>query len=286
MEFARGHGTGNDFVVLPDLGGELDLADSTVQALCHRRFGIGGDGVLRIVPTAKMPGYEGLAADAHWFMDYRNADGSAAEMCGNGIRVYARWLQRADLIEPGPLPVATRDGVKIVSVPDDLTADIAVDMGAPMIPGTTRRVTVASGIRDGLEVDMGNPHVVVEVEDLADAGPLLEPPALDPVGEANVEFVQTVAPGHLRMRVHERGSGETQSCGTGACAAAVAAAVRAGETGGRFVVDVPGGRLLVAWDGTVVLTGPAEIVATGTVDSDWLARLENAFDGRATLKAR
>ena len=96
---------------------------------------------------------------------------------------------------------------------------------------------------------MGNPHVVVEVEDVADAGPLLAPPALDPVGAANVEFVQTVAPGHLRMRVHERGSGETQSCGTGACAAAVAAAVRAGETGGRFVVDVPGGRLLVAWDG-------------------------------------
>ncbi|MGH3745681.1 MAG: diaminopimelate epimerase [Mycobacteriales bacterium] len=271
MEFARGHGTGNDFVVLPDLGGELDLTGPLVSALCDRRTGLGGDGVLRIVPTAKVPEAVGLAGEAYWFMDYRNADGSLAEMCGNGIRVYARWLQRADLIEPGPLPVATRDGIKVVHVPADLDADLAVEMGSPVLPGTARTVTVASGTRAGIEVDMGNPHVVVEVDDVADAGPLIEPPALDPATPANVEFVQAVAPGHLRMRVFERGAGETRSCGTGACAAAVAAAVRCGDQEGAYVVDVPGGRLHVAWHEGVTLTGPAEIVATGTVDANWLA---------------
>jgi diaminopimelate epimerase len=271
MEFARGHGTGNDFVVLPDLGGELDLTDAVVRALCDRRTGVGGDGILRIVPTAKVPECVGLASEAYWFMDYRNADGSVAEMCGNGIRVYARWLQRADLIEPGPLPVATRDGIKVVHVPDAVGDDLAVEMGVPGLPGTARTVTVASGTRSGLEVDMGNPHVVVEVDDVADAGPLLLPPTLDPATPANVEFVQVVGPGQLRMRVFERGSGETQSCGTGACAVAVATAVRVGQDAGAYDVDVPGGRLRVDWQHGVTLTGPAEIVATGTVEPTWLA---------------
>ncbi|HEX7355194.1 MAG TPA: diaminopimelate epimerase [Mycobacteriales bacterium] len=271
MEFARGHGTGNDFVVLPDLGGELDLSGDLVRALCDRRTGVGGDGTLRIVPTAKVPEAVGLAGEAYWFMDYRNADGSLAEMCGNGIRVYARWLQRADLIEPGPLPVATRDGIKVVHVPADPEGDLTVEMGVPVLPGTPRTVSVPSGTRSGIEVDMGNPHVVVEVDDVADAGPLLEPPVLDPPSAANVEFVQGVAPGRLRMRVFERGAGETRSCGTGACAAAVAAAVRNGDGEGSYDVEVPGGRLHVDWHGSVTLTGPAEIVATGTVDAAWLA---------------
>ncbi len=271
MEFARGHGTGNDFVVLPDLGGELDLSAAFVAALCDRHTGLGGDGVLRVVPTAKVDEYVGLAGDAYWFMDYRNADGSVAEMCGNGIRVYARWLQRADLISAGPLAVATRDGIKTVLVPDDPLGDLAVGMGAVRFPGTTRTVTVASGTYPGLDVDLGNPHVVVEVAALADAGPLLDPPGLAPPGPANVEFV--VDGPTLAMRVYERGVGETRSCGTGACAAAVATAVRSGRGPGRYAVEVPGGRLTVEWDDvSATLTGPAEIVATGTLDAEWLGR--------------
>jgi diaminopimelate epimerase len=273
MEFATGHGTGNDFVVLADLGGELDLQPALVRALCQRRTGLGGDGVLRIVPTAKVDEVAGLASEAHWFMDYRNADGSTAEMCGNGVRVYARWLQRAGLVGPGALPLATRGGVKVVTVPVDPNGDLTVEMGRVQVLTGVRTVTVPSGSREGLQLDLGNPHVVVEVDDLADAGTLLDPPELCPGGAANVEFVQTLGPRHLAMRVHERGVGETLSCGTGACAAAVAAAVRTAADPGSWIVEVPGGRLTVGWDGSAAtLTGPAEIVATGTVDPAWLAR--------------
>src|ERR1700729_3978145 len=111
MRFAKGHGTGNDFVVLPDPDGALELGPAAVRALCDRRHGIGGDGVLRVVPTAKVADVAHLAAEADWFMDYHNADGTVDEMCGNGIRVYARWLQRESLIDTGAveLSVATRD---------------------------------------------------------------------------------------------------------------------------------------------------------------------------------
>jgi diaminopimelate epimerase len=271
MEFARGHGTGNDFVLLPDLGGELDLSDSLVRALCDRRFGLGGDGVLRIVPTAKVDEVAGLASEAHWFMDYRNADGGTAEMCGNGIRVYARWLQRAGLVvDVGEVPIATRDGVKVVTLAGD--GDVAVEMGEATVVGPGRTVSVGGVARDGLEIRTGNPHVVVRVDDVADAGPLTAPPLVEPALEANIEFVAVDGPGEIAMRVHERGSGETLSCGTGACAAAVAAGVWAGVDHGSWTVEVPGGRLLVDWhDGRLTLTGPAEIVAYGRLDPDWLA---------------
>jgi diaminopimelate epimerase len=276
MRFAKGHGTGNDFVLLPDPDGALELGPAVVRALCDRRHGIGGDGVLRVVPTAKVAEVAHLAADAEWFMDYHNADGTVAEMCGNGIRVYARWLQRESLIDVDvrELGVATRDGVKNVQFGADPDSDITVDMGPPRLPGGGRVVTVEGREYDALEVWMGNPHVVVEVADLGDAGPLHRAPEVDPELETNVEFVVRHSADHLSMRVHERGSGETQSCGTGACAAAVAAARWAGVDGGAWTVDVPGGRLRVKWDGAgVQLSGPAEIVADGVLSAKFGARL-------------
>jgi len=270
MRFAIGHGTGNDFVVLPDLDGALTLSPSSVRTLCDRRRGIGGDGVLRVVPTAKVDEVAHLAHQADWFMDYHNADGTIAEMCGNGIRVYARWLQRCGLAGEGTVNVATRDGIKYVTLPASVDDDITVDMGPPRIPEMARRVAVESGQYDGVEIWMGNPHVVVFVDGLDAAGPLTVAPDVEPRFQTNVEFVVDGGDGHLAMRVHERGSGETQSCGTGACAAAVATALRHDTSSGRWTVDVPGGRLHVEWTGdTVYLSGPAVIVADGELDPSW-----------------
>jgi diaminopimelate epimerase len=212
---------------------------------------------------------------ARWFMDYRNADGSVAEMCGNGIRVFARFLVDEGLAEAGELRIATRDGVKTVRLAG--TGDVTVDMGPARLHGTDRKVSVGSRSWPAVEVDMGNPHAVVFVDDLADAGPLDVAPVTEPAfaSGVNVEFVVARGPRHIAMRVHERGVGETRSCGTGACAAMVAAARRDGavdESATSYVVDVPGGRLVVAGrpDGHVELTGPAVLVASGTVDRDGL----------------
>jgi len=253
VRFLKGHGTENDFVLLPDPDGSLELTSDLVQRLCDRRAGIGADGVLRVVPTAKEPEAAAYVGEAPWFMDYRNADGSMAEMCGNGVRVYARYLVTEGLAEPGQLRLATRGGVKDVTVEGD---QITVDMGMAVVGDT---LTI-----DGMPatfIDMGNPHAVVHVASVEALGEL-HPERLD----LNVEYVEDVGPGHLRMRVHERGVGETRSCGTGACAAVVAAVLRAGEPrGSAYTVDVPGGRLVVTWreDGHVLLTGPAVLVAEG-----------------------
>jgi diaminopimelate epimerase len=193
-------------------------------------------------------------------------------MCGNGIRVFARYLVDEGLAAPGELSVATRDGVKTVRL--EASGDVSVDMGIARVPGTERTVSVGGRSWPAVEVDMGNPHAVVFVDDLADAGPLAEAPVTEPAfpDGTNVEFVADRGPRHVAMRVHERGVGETRSCGTGACAAMVAAAARdAGDSdaGARtYVVDVPGGRLTVtrAADGSVELTGPAVLVARGTLE--------------------
>ena len=268
--FVKGHGTENDFVLLPDPDGGLDLPPERVRRLCDRRAGIGADGVLRVVRSAAHPEADSMAVDAEWFMDYRNADGSAVEMCGNGIRVFARFLVDEGWAEPGELPVATRDGVKTVRVGRE--GDVTVDMGPARLPAVDRTVRVGTSSWPATEVDVGNPHAVVFVDRLADAGELREPPAVEPAFPhgVNVEFVETRGPGHVAMRVHERGVGETRSCGTGACAAMVAAAVRDGAAGSpvrTYVVDVPGGRLSVSRraDGHLELTGPAVLVADGAV---------------------
>jgi diaminopimelate epimerase len=253
MRFLKGHGTENDFVLLPDPEGTLELTPELVQHLCDRRAGIGADGVLRVVPSAVEPAAAPYADQAHWFMDYRNADGSVAEMCGNGVRVYARYLVDAGLAKEGELRLATRGGVKDVVVGPD---HVLVDMG-PAVVGEPLDIDGASAV----SVDMGNPHAVVHVASVAALG-VLDPARKD----LNVEYVEDVGERHLRMRVHERGVGETRSCGTGACAAVVATVLRTGiPRGAAFDVDVPGGRLVVTWreDGHVLLQGPAVLVAEG-----------------------
>ena len=273
MRFVKGHGTENDFVLLPDPDGALDLPSDLVRRLCDRRAGIGGDGVLRVVRSSAHPEAAAMADRAEWFMDYRNADGSAVEMCGNGIRVFARFLVREGLVEPGETAIATRDGVKTVRV--GAAGDVAVDMGPANLPGTDRKISVGTRSWPAVEVDMGNPHAVVFVDDLADAGSLWDAPAADPAFAhgVNVEFVVARGPRHVAMRVHERGVGETRSCGTGACAVMVAAARRDGVAGPTsYVVDVPGGRLTVTdrGDGHVELSGPAVLLADGIVEQGWL----------------
>ena len=278
--FLKGHGTENDFVVLPDPDGTVhgDLDPARVRALCDRRAGIGGDGVLRVVRTAAYDVARDLVPEgaAEWFMDYRNADGSVSEMCGNGVRVFARYLVDAGLADPAaPIPVGTRAGVKVLDVGDD--GLVTADMGAPRVLGSTE-VGIGSHRWPAAHVDMGNPHAVAFVESLDPAGPvgpLLEPPTHDPAvypDGVNVELVVDRGERHVAMRVHERGSGETRSCGTGACAVMVATAVRDGvapdgapATDTAYRVDVPGGTLTITWTaaGRVLLTGPAVLVARG-----------------------
>ena len=261
-EFLKGHGTHNDFVLLPDHDGTVhgDLDPARVRALCDRRGGIGGDGVLRVVRGEEL-----------WFMDYRNADGSISEMCGNGVRVFGRHLVEEGLADPTqPLPIDTRDGIKTLTFADGaVDGEVTVDMGTPKLLGESS-VGVGERTWPAVHVDTGNPHAVAFVDDLADAGSLTSPPVVDaavyPNG-VNVEFVVRRGAHHVAMRVHERGSGETQSCGTGACAVAVAAASADGaERGTPYRVDLPGGTLTITWleDGRVLMAGPALVVARGT----------------------
>jgi diaminopimelate epimerase len=286
LRFAKGHGTGNDFVLLSDPDGELALTPPQRAALADRRFGIGGDGVIRAVRSEHLAAGRAVLEhepDAEWFMDYTNADGSLAEMCGNGIRVFARYLVEEGLaaLPPGAtLPIATRAGVVDVH---RLTAGFAADLGRWRLDGTEPLVR-ARGLpvaRPGLGIDVGNPHVVVALasDDELDALDLSRAPQLDPEPEAgaNVEFVVPADPlvtdgvGRIRMRVHERGSGETLSCGTGAAAAALAVRHWAGAGApSSWQVAVPGGVLGVRMIPTeggehVTLSGPAEIVYRGEI---------------------
>jgi diaminopimelate epimerase len=269
MYFAKGHGAGNDFVLLPDPDGELDLTAELAATLCARHFGIGADGVLRIVRTAKHPEAAPYAADAEWFMDYRNADGSVAEMCGNGVRVFARYLAGYGLVDSTRFPVATRAGLVTVDV---TPTEVSVDMPIPRL-GAGSVVRLAGTDYTGTAADVGNPHLVCPVDDVSTVD-FREPPQFDATmfpESANVEFVATAEPldgadAHVRMRVYERGSAETLACGTGACAVAAVALRDAGRPAGTVVLDLPGGRLTVAIEeDRCTLTGPAVIVATGDI---------------------
>lgn len=287
VAFTKGHGTGNDFVIIADPDGALDLSVEQVAVLCDRNFGIGADGILRVVRSSAIA--EGAASlaeepDAEWFMDYRNADGSIAEMCGNGIRVFAHYLVRSGLatIEPGStLPIGTRAGVRDVTRSE---TGYQVDLGLWKLSGDDPLVN-AEGLavtRPGLGIDVGNPHVVVALASDVELASLElhRAPELDPVlpAGANVEFVVPEEPlvrdgiGHVRMRVSERGVGETLSCGTGVAATALAVRYWAGEKApDRWRVEVPGGtlgvRMFPAEDGEhVALSGPAQLVFTGEVD--------------------
>ena len=269
MFFAKGHGAGNDFVLLPDPDGELDLTAELAATLCARHFGIGADGVLRIVRTAKHPEAARYAPDADWFMDYWNADGSLAEMCGNGVRVFARYLTGYGLVDATRFPVATRAGLVTVDV---TPTEVSVGMRVPRLGGGSV-VRLAGTDYAGTVADVGNPHLVCPVDDVSTVD-FREPPQLDATvfpESANVEFVAAAEPldgvdAHVRMRVYERGSAETLACGTGACAVAAVALWDAGLAAGTVALDLPGGRLTVMIDkDRCVLTGPAVIVATGDI---------------------
>ncbi len=286
IAFTKGHGTGNDFVLVLDAEGELSLSSKQIARICDRRFGIGADGLIRVVKSAKLPeGQEILAVEptAIWFMDYYNADGSDAEMCGNGVRVFARYLLDRGLakIEGGStLAVGTRSGVK------DLTQGsngFAVDLGRWKL---TNEFTVeAKGIevaRPGQGIEIGNPHVVVALSSDAELKQLklFEAPVVEPapVNGANVEFVVPNEPmikdgvGYFSFRVHERGVGETLSCGTGIAAAALATRFWAGASApNQWQVQALGGvvavRMFATEDGEhVSISGPAELTFDGEID--------------------
>ena len=266
IPFWKGHGTRNDFILVPDPDGALSVSAVDVAAMCDRRSGIGADGVLRVVRGSAEPSLAALAPDAEWFMDYRNADGSLSETCGNGLRVFARFLVDSKLAAPGQLPIGTRAGVVQVDVP--ARGDVTVDMGLPRVFDTS--FAVVRGVKyEGLHVSVGNPHLVCVTDVPVETLDLTVLPDVDAAifpGGVNVEFVNVVDAAHAVMRVHERGVGETESCGSGACAVAAALAVRAGVSSGAWQLDVLGGELLLTLDaetGHVLLRGPAVIVARG-----------------------
>jgi len=286
LAFVKGHGTGNDFVLLPDGAGPGGLTASLAASLCDRHTGLGGDGVLAVVEVAADPVARALAAEvgdadadgrvAAWFMDYRNADGSLAEMCGNGARVFARHLLDSGRVAPGAFAILTRGGVRTVHA--EAAGDVSVAMGRWHALGADVALVVGVGPRHwpALGLAVPNPHAVAQVDDLAGVGDLAQPPSLSPAGTfpdgVNVEFVVDAGPGAIALRVHERGAGETLSCGTGAVAAAVATRLARGEAvqAPRTTrVGVPGGSLTVREhpDRSTWLTGPAVLLAEGVVDA-------------------
>lgn len=270
VSFAKGHGTRNDFVLLSDPDNVAPLSAEQVRFLCDRRGGIGADGVLRAVRARHVDAWDG-DPDV-WFMDYRNADGSIAEMCGNGLRVFARYLADEGHVPAATrtLTIGTRSGLRSAELLDD--GRVRVWMGRPRL-GAEVHVSASSTVFAAISVDVGNPHAVaflpteVPVTDLDLTTEVSWEPAIAFPDGVNAEFVETVGAQHIRMRVVERGVGETESCGTGTVAAAVAASRRTESAAGTWRVDVPGGSVEVELrDGQAWLTGPAVIVAHGEVE--------------------
>lgn len=290
ITFTKGHGTGNDFVLVLDAEGALSLSKTQIAKICDRHFGIGADGLIRVVKSESLPEGKALLLEepsAVWFMDYYNADGSAAEMCGNGIRVFAKYLLDrglAEIIDGGTLPVGTRDGVKDIT---KSATGFAVDLGRWRLEAES--LVEVSGLdvpRPAQGIDVGNPHAVVALasEDELSKLRLEDAPTIEPApaNGANVEFVVPKEPmvqqgvGHVSMRVFERGVGETLSCGTGIAAAALATRYWAGAGApNQWQVSVPGGvvgvRMFATEDGEHVgISGPAQLTFDGELDLDAL----------------
>ena len=250
-----GHGTENDFLIVFDPNSELEITPSQIAALCNRTQGIGADGFIRITRP-----------DKYWFMDYRNADGSLAEMCGNGIRVMARYLIERGHQTEGIFAIDTRAGIKHLRAPR--VGDISVNMG--QVTDEMEEISVSHNGHtwQGFNISVGNPHAVVFVASLDDVGSLAQapkvfPPTSYPEG-VNVEFVEVLSDTSVKMWVHERGSGETRSCGTGTCAVALACTLHTnGRLPSKWDIYPPGGHLIVDIDGhsNATLTGPAVILA-------------------------
>ncbi len=282
MRFAKYHGIGNDFIMLADMDDSLSLTPELVRSLSNRRFGVGGDGVIRVAR-----GRDG----ADFFMDYVNSDGSVGEMCGNGIRCLALFARAEGLTDSSEVKVATRAGIKVVEVVDGNR--VRVDMGPPIFmpadipvkwegPDALHvKVDLEDGVQEAACLSMGNPHAVIFVEEpdavpVAELGPVIEINQLFP-NKTNVEFARVESPERIRMRVWERGAGETLACGTGACAVAVAARLLY-ETDARVTVELPGGELVIEWNGSVhertsvFMTGPAVRSFGGEVDIEEYAQ--------------
>jgi diaminopimelate epimerase len=286
--FAKGHGTQNDFVLLPDPDAKLTLTPAAVSALCDRRRGLGADGVLRVSTAGavlaagvldRVP--DGVTAD-DWYMDYRNADGSTAQMCGNGVRVFAHYLRASGLESRDEFVVGSLAGPRPVVLHrvDATNADVSVDMGKTNTLGSGGKAfeaIVGGRTFSGLAVDVGNPHLacvdptltVTALVALDVAAPVTFDKAQFPDG-VNVEVLTAPADGAVNMRVHERGVGETRSCGTGTVAAAVAALSYAGAASGTLTVRIPGGDVVVTiTEATSYLRGPSVLVARGELSEEW-----------------
>ena len=266
VPFIKGHGTGNDFVVIADFDDVLNLTPAAVVAICNRHTGIGANGILRVVREG-----------GRYFMDYRNADGSLAETCGNGLRVFSRFLVENKLEKPGDFQVLTRAGVISVHVdPSDTEfSNIAIEMGKPTTVSEPAHVATEAGNWDATARFIPNPHCVSVVDSITDAGTLATVPSVTPASifpdGANFEFIEQRGDHHIGMRTHERGVGETQSCGSGACCAAdVWAQQNALVAPWTVQVDVLGGTVWVDSDadGVLTLRGPAAFVASGTISQE------------------
>ena len=286
VTFAKGHGTQNDFVLLADLDARLELAPGAVAALCDRRRGLGADGVLRVTTAGavvaagvldRLP--EGVEA-GDWYMDYRNADGSFAQMCGNGVRVFAHYLRASGLEERDEFVVGSLAGPRPVVVhrADAVDAEVTVEMGKVNRLGVGT-ATVGGRTFTGVGVDVGNPHLACLDPQLSDAAlaaldvaaPVQFDHAQFPDG-VNIEVLTVPVDGAVSMRVHERGVGETRSCGTGTVAAAVAALDHLATPTGVLRVRIPGGEVSVeVTDTTSFLRGPSVLVARGELADVWWA---------------
>ncbi|MDC8980756.1 diaminopimelate epimerase [Mycobacterium marinum] len=284
MIFAKGHGTQNDFVLLPDVAARLSLTAAQVAALCDRRRGLGADGILRVT-TADAAVAAGVlhrlpdgVSPGDWYMDYRNADGSTAQMCGNGVRVFAHYLRASGLETRDEFVVGSLAGPRPVTVhhADQTHADVTVDMGKANKLGPGEAV-VGGRRLSGVAVDVGNPHLAcldpgltpAQLAALDVGAPVSFDHAQFPEG-VNVEVLTAPAAGVVCMRVHERGVGETRSCGTGTVAAAVAALASAGQETGTLTVRIPGGDVTVnITDATSLLRGPSVLVASGEISEEW-----------------
>lgn len=274
IHFTKMHGLGNDFMVIDAINQAIELNPEQIRQWADRHFGIGFDQLLIVEPPK--------TADTLFTYRIFNADGGEVEQCGNGARCFARYVHDKGLTAEKEIPVGTASGRIVLHITD--SGDVTVDMGRPMftpanIPFITEQEATSYPLTldDGSEwlidaVSMGNPHAVLEVEDVNTApvghiGPMIEHHRQFP-NRVNVGFMQIIDRQHIRLRVFERGTGETLACGTGACAAVVSG-IRRNRLDSPCLVDVRGGRLSVAWTGktqdSVLMTGPAQSVFEGQI---------------------